>query len=143
MISRGVFPSPAHPFFWNGVVETPAAFYSIPLNLLDFSFTDPLRVFRKRTPQGKLIPVFATAEKTRTFQIFSDFARYPWSVGFNDREGFKVEVRDLRFLPAMRDRQGFIITIELDRNLAVVREEFTFQSKPLPAMGGSRRRWIR
>ncbi len=143
VISRGVFPSPANPFFWNGIVETRAAFYSVPLNLLDSGSTGTLRVFRKRPPQGKLIPVFAAAEKTQTFQIFSDFARYPWSVGFNDPEGFTVEVRDLRFLPATRDRQGFIITIELDRNLAVVREEFAFDSQPLPSMGGSRRRWIR
>ena len=143
-VSRGAFPSPANPFFWSGVVETPEAFTVVPLHVFGLG-PNPVtgsRIFPKPVFRSELQPAFEAAQKTEALQIFADFARYPWMVGFNVNrpEGFKVEVRDLRFLSATSGRQGFITTIELDRNLDVVSEEFTFRSKPLPAVRGSRRR---
>ncbi len=120
------FPSPANPFNWVGVVETDSAFHVLSVNALG-SDVDPdsPRVFRKPEPS----PALTRAIKTRTGVVFSDFARFPWGQVDQMEEGFNVTLRDLRFFSPTSQTGGFVAEIELDKNLQVRSETFSFTGR--------------
>jgi inner membrane protein len=128
----GAFPAPANPFAWTGVVETASAFHVLPASALandvDAART---RVFRK----DELTPPLEAALKTRTAAIFLDFARYPWSNVAETDEGFDVTLRDLRFISSPLSRRGFVADIQLDKQLRVRSESFSFSGRPQPREG--------
>jgi inner membrane protein len=126
----GAFPSPTNPFAWTGVVETDSSFHVLPANALE-NDVDPrsARVFHKPGPS----PALEAARKTRTAAVFSDFARFPWAQVEEGEDGFAVTLRDLRFFSRLARRRGFVVEIELDKNLRVRSESFSFWT---PARAG-------
>ena len=119
----GAFPSPANPFAWTGVVETDSAFYVLPANALETDVdTEQTLVFHKAEPS----PALEAALKTRTANIFLDFARFPWAHLEETENGFAIVLRDLRFASLASRRRGFLVEIELDENLRVRSEWFSF-----------------
>lgn len=125
----GAFPSPANPFAWTGVIETDSAFHVLPANALD-SDVDAERtlVFRKIESS----PPLEAALKTRTAAIFCDFARFPWAEVMESEDGYRITVLDLRFIAPEAGRRAFITVIELDKNLRVLSESFSFSAGPRP-----------
>ncbi len=114
------FPGPLNPFRWTGLVEgeTYYTLYSVDL-LGEF---DPMagRTLFKHEPD----PALEAARRTRFFQDYLRFARYPyWRVTpIDDPEGGrKVEVMDLRFGIAR-----FMATAIVDDKLEVRRTWFAF-----------------
>jgi len=123
----GAFPAPLNPFAWTGVVETDSAFHVLPANALE-SDVDPehTRVFHKLAPS----PVLDAAVKGRTATSFLDFARFPWATVLDTEDGFRVTLRDLRFTSLASERPRFAVEIELDKNLRVRSESFSFSGQP-------------
>ena len=126
-LSIGAFPSTANPFLWNGVVETPSAFHVLSVNTLTSSI-DPerTRVFYKAARH----PALDAAQSTYAAKVFSDFARFPWITRRDRPRGYRVELRDLRFLSATRRRQAFVVGVELDLEFSVLEEVFSFSGPP-------------
>jgi inner membrane protein len=127
----GAFPLPSNPFAWTGVVETDSSFHVLAANALD-NDVDPesTRVLHKLEPSAAL----EAASKTRTATIFLDFARFPWAQVEESDEGFAVTLCDLRFFSRLPRRRGFVVEIELDKNLRVRSESFSFS---VPARAGA------
>lgn len=123
----GAFPSAANPFSWNCTVETGSAFYLLPANALD-SDVDPEHATVLHKPDAS--PALAAATKTRTAQIFLDFARFPWPNIEDTDSGFFVSISDLRYAPPPGQRRAFVVDVELDKNLRVLSESFNFFAKP-------------
>ncbi len=122
----GAFPSPLNPFAWTGVVETDSAFHVLPANALDDDVdAEHTRVFRKAEPS----PALEAAMKTRTAIIFSDFARFPWAQSEESEGGFEVTLRDLRFVSPAPRRRAFVVEIDLDKDLRVRSEFFSFSGE--------------
>ncbi|HEV2349397.1 MAG TPA: metal-dependent hydrolase [Terriglobia bacterium] len=128
-VQLGAFPSSVNPFSWNGVVETDSAFYILPANALD-SDVDPehATVLHKPDPS----PALTAASKTRTAQIFLDFARFPWPNVEETDNGFFVSIVDLRYAPPAGQPRAFVVEVELDKNLRVLSESFSFLGKARP-----------
>jgi len=123
----GAFPSPANPFAWTGVVETDSVFHVLPANALDQDVdVQQTQVFRK----PELSAPLEAALRTRTATIFLDFARFPWSQTTETTSGYAVSLRDLRFISTMSGRRGFVVDVELDKDLKVRSESFRFTAAP-------------
>ena len=58
-----------------------------------------------------------------------NFARFPWPQVVYNENGATVTIRDLRFQSARMRRSGFAIQIQLDRELHVRDQEFSFSGK--------------
>ena len=122
----GAFPSPINPFAWTGVVETDSAFHVLAASALD-SDVDAEHTTVYHKPESS--PVLVAAMKTRTAQIFTDFARFPWSNVEETENGFHVTMQDLRFVSAPGLPGSFLVEIELDKSLRVLSESFTIIPK--------------
>lgn len=119
----GAFPTPLNPFAWTGVVETDSAYHVLEASALDEDVNpQTTRVFHKPEPSAAL----DAAMKTRTAAIFSDFARFPLARVEETEDGFRVTMRDLRFLALSSGHGRFVVDVELDRNLRVRSESFAF-----------------
>ncbi len=117
------FPGFTNPFDWTGVVETPQAFYVLPVDVLSEGLdAQDARVFHKPAPS----PALEAAMATRTARVFMDFARYPWPQVVSNENGVTVTIRDLRFQSARMQRGGFAIRIQLDHELHVRSQQFSF-----------------
>ncbi len=122
----GAFPSPANPFIWTGVVETDSAFHVVEVNALENDLDlKSARAYRIVEPS----PALQAAMKTRTATIFSGFARFPWARVEEGDEGFSVILEDLRFASLNPGRRGFVTEVELDKNLGVRSESFSFSGR--------------
>ena len=121
----GAFPTPMNPFEWTGVVETDSVYHLLTANALGGDVdVEHTRVFRKSEPA----PPLDAAMKTRTAAIFLDFARFPWGIVEENENGYEVTLRDLRFLSSATSRRGFVVDINLDKNLHVRSESFSFSA---------------
>lgn len=120
------YPGFTNPFNWTGVVETPRAFYVLPVNVLGGQL-DPqdARIFHKAEPS----PALDAALGTRAAGIFMNFARFPWAEVVPTEAGATVTIRDLRFQPPTTQRGGFAIRIRLDKDLKVHSEQFSFSGR--------------
>lgn len=123
----GAFPSPANPFAWTGVVETDSAFHVLAVNALDGRINPAeAQVFRK----PEMSPALDAAMKTRTGEIFLDFAGFPWGEVRELDDGYDVSLRDLRFHMPGADRRGFVVRVNLDKQLRLHSESFSFRAAP-------------
>lgn len=123
----GAFPAPGNPFAWTGVVETDSAFHVLAASALDDDVNvDDAEVFRKPEPG----PALGAATQTRTAAIFLGFARFPWSDTQEHDAGYSVTWRDLRFASLGTERRGFVVDVELDKNLRLLSESFSFTGAP-------------
>jgi hypothetical protein len=120
----GAFPSPINPFEWTGVVETDTAYEVLPASALE-NDVDPRSAQQFHKPPDS--PALDAALKTRTGQIFMDFARFPWAQTEQSEQGFDVEIRDLRFATS-NGGGGFLAEIEMDSALRVRSESFSFRA---------------
>ena len=119
----GAFPTAINPFAWTGVAETDSAFYLLGASAFDSTVdTDRPEVFHK--PESS--PALQAALQTPLGRVFSNFARFPWAQVDANEDGFEVRIRDLRFAGSSPQRAVFVATIELDRNLALRSESFSF-----------------
>ena len=128
----GAFPSPANPLSWTGVVETDFAFYVLAVSALDdYVQTGDAQVFRKPEASAAL----DAAMKTRTGVIFLDFARFPWGQAQDLGDGYEVTLRDLRFTMPGAGRPGFVVSVDLDKELRTRSESFRFRTPPARQSG--------
>jgi inner membrane protein len=121
----GAFPSPVNPLSWTGVAETDSAFYVVAVSALDDHIqTGDAQVFRKPEASAAL----DAAMKTRTGASFLDFARFPWGQVQELGDGYEVTLRDLRFAMPGAERPGFVMSVNLDKDLRARSESFRFRA---------------
>jgi inner membrane protein len=119
------FPQFLNPLAWYGIVETPQAYH------LSTNGWSPLqneferrrvRTFQKSEDRT----VLDAALKGDSSQIFMNFARCPLVQVSSTPGGYQLQARDLRFDFASRMHKGFMLTVELDRNLRIISEQFQY-----------------
>jgi inner membrane protein len=122
------FPSQGNPWRWRGLVETPAFYVLYDLDLhREF---DPAegRILYRPEPEPAEATAWEAARRTRDFEVFLEFARYPVRVFSPLGEpggGQLVEVMDLRFGdPAT---PAFAATAEVGGDGRVRRSGFAFR----------------
>jgi hypothetical protein len=116
----GAFPSPINPFAWMAVVETESSYHKLQANALDSDVdATNTEVFHRPQPS----PILDAALKTPTGSTFADFARFLWVEVYENEDGPEVLLHDVRF-------SGFVARIELDKDLRLRSESFSFAGGP-------------
>ncbi len=125
-LAAGAFPSGASPLAWRGVVSTENS-----LEILDVSFApgaefDPERSLTHFKPESS--PVLEAAQRTTVAQRFLRKAQFPIASLERIEEGYRCELRDLRFRLDSPSFGEVFAVVELDKQLQVTREELRFAS---------------
>lgn len=120
----GAFPT-LNPFDWSCVVETDSSYYLLPASALD-SDVDAADAESLHKPESS--PALEAAIKSHVGRVFMNFARFPWAQVEEDQDGYEVRIRDLRFGGGRLGR--FEATIDLNRDLAVRDQSFSFTGEP-------------
>lgn len=117
----------AYPYYWNifrwgGVAQMPTSFAIADVNSrsgeLDRSSLEVL-------PKQPETPATLAAKTSYIGRVYLDWARYPYVTEEPSGEDAIVHFRDLRFnYGRFRGRGPLSCTVELDRNMHVVREAF-------------------
>jgi inner membrane protein len=123
-LTVGAFPSPASPLTWHGMVETENTFEEVELSLAPGSYFDPDRSRTHFKPESS--SVLEAARRTPAVENFLQFARFPKAAINRLPEGFRVELRDLRFAAEASAWHSVFAVVELDSQARVTREEFRF-----------------
>jgi inner membrane protein len=120
----GAFPSGASPLTWTGVVETENTIQQVEVPLGPGSAFEPDlgRTHFKPEPS----PALEAARKSEVAQEFLQFARFPRASVEKTEDGYRVELRDLRFTSLLGSRSGFVAVVELNRQFQVINEELRF-----------------
>jgi len=125
-IRVSAYPSWLNPFRWYGVVETQDFFATM---MIDSSIpeADPSGQMQiRRKPEET--PVTLAAKGSYLGRVYLDWAQYPVTeteqVG-STRAAYIVRFRDLRYYDPNQTRRNLLgASVEIDRNLNVVRESF-------------------
>ena len=119
----GAMPQFFNPFGWYGIVETETAYHRTEVG---WGNPNGFRVRNKLYHKPEQTEIIESAKKDPQTQAFLAFARFPWFQIEPSFEGYTIVVRDLRFDFATRRRRGFVCTIEMDRQLKLLSEDFRF-----------------
>ncbi len=120
-LAVGAFPGGASPLTWAGVVECENTLEEIEVPVAPGSLFDPdlARTHFKPEPT----PALETARKSGLAQEYLKFARFPKATVEKTPEGYRVELRDLRFASPLHARRGPTALIELNSQAQVIQEE--------------------
>ncbi|MGH9502069.1 MAG: metal-dependent hydrolase [Terriglobales bacterium] len=127
-VRASAYPYWLNPFQWYGVVETRNFFASM---LVDSAIpeTDPAgRMQIRQKPEET--PVTLAAKRSELGRVYLDWAQYPIVEAQPVGTGYIVHFRDLRYDYPGQARRGVLgASVELDRDLNVVRESFGTRSR--------------
>lgn len=119
----GAFPKSASPLNWFGVVETETALLEFEVSLAPGSNgPDPRHTHFK--PEAS--PALEAARTSGTAQEFLKFARFPKASVEKTTDGYRVELRDLRFAASLPGSPRLVALIELNSQAQVINEELCF-----------------
>lgn len=116
------YAEPANPFIWDGVVTTPGTLQEVRVPVMlgrPFS-SERAAIFHK--PPDSL--VLRNAQSTDTAIEFLRSAQFPRAKVIPTEDGFRVEISDLRFDRDLSGQGGIFVSVELDKQARVTKEEF-------------------
>jgi inner membrane protein len=124
------YPYWLNPFQWYGVVETQDYFARMQVDSVLPDVDPGGRMQIRHKPEET--PVTLAAKHSALGRIYLDWAKYPVVETEEIESGYIVRFHDLRYdYPDQAGRTVLTASVQLDRNLNVVRENF-----------GSRGRWV-
>jgi inner membrane protein len=125
-LAAGAFPSSVNPLNWRGVVTTDDTVEEIDVSLGPRAGFDAGRSLTHYKPQES--PALDAAEKTSAARRFLNYAEFPLISVSRREDGYRCELRDVRFPAGDADPANIIVRIELDSDLKVMHEEYRFAS---------------
>jgi inner membrane protein len=125
-LSAGAFPSSANPLNWRGVVSTDNTLEEIDVSLASGADFNPDRSLTHYKPADS--PPLDLAEKSETARRFLRYAEFPLASVARREDGYRVELRDLRFPPGNENPANLIVRVELSSSLQIVRERLRYAS---------------
>lgn len=120
----GAFPQGTSPLTWSGAVETDNAIAELEVSLAPGSAFDPDLARTHFKPEAS--PILEAARKTEVAAEFLKFARFPLASVQKTENGYRVELRDLRFASRPGGRRDLHAVIDLNPQLLVLNEAFRF-----------------
>jgi inner membrane protein len=135
-VRASAYPTMINPFYWHGVVETPAFFVLAPVNSLRPEVDPSEEMEIRYKPEETEITL--SAKKSYVGRAFLSWAQYPvtQTETLPQSEGYIVYFQDLRFvgLPSLirsRQQHGPLgQAVELDKNLRVLGDFFPSADGP-------------
>lgn len=125
----------AYPYFWtvfrwHGIAEIRDFFVSSDIDARSGELNSVETEF---IPKPAETPAVLAAKRSNLGRVYLDWARYPLVTERRSGEDAIVDFRDLRFeRPALRGRVALACSVELNKNLQIVRETFGRREQPPP-----------
>jgi len=122
--AAAAFPRSSSPLFWTGVVDTDDTMEEVEVSFSPGVPFDPesARVFYKAEASLAL----EVAQRSDVGIAFLEFARFPLARVQRDGDGYRIELRDLRFDAAPHAERNVIAQVDVDASNQVTREELLF-----------------
>jgi membrane-bound metal-dependent hydrolase YbcI (DUF457 family) len=132
-LSAGAFPSSSSPFHWRGVVPTDSTIEEVDVPLGTGPEFDPERSLTHFKPEDSA--ALSAGEHTPTVETFLNHARFPIASLDRFEDGYRLQVRDLRFDHDDMSPENIFARVDLNSSFEVTREEFRFASSPNQTIG--------
>ena len=129
-LSAGSFPYSTTPFEWRGVVMTDNTAELVDVSTGAEKDFDPDRSITRYKPDGS--PALEKAQSTAAAEQFLKYARFPIANEARIEDGYRIEIRDLRFAPDDSGLDNIFVRVDLDSSLRVTSQGFRFASSPAP-----------
>lgn len=129
-LSAGAFPSSSSPWNWRGVVVTDSTIEEVDVPLGTGPEFDPDRSLTHFKPDDS--PALNAGERAPIVATFINHARFPIASIDPIEDGYRLQVRDLRFAHDDMSSENIFVRVDLNSSLQVTREEFRFASSPNP-----------
>ena len=125
-LSAGAFPSSANPLDWRGIVSTDTTLEELDVNLAGASDFNPDRSLTHYKPPDS--PALQAAEKTPAAESFLHYAQFPLASVARREDGFRVELRDLRFASGDASTANITVRADLNAHSQVTRARLLYPS---------------
>jgi inner membrane protein len=129
-LSAAAFPSPSTPFGWRGVVSTDATVEELEVSLFPGAAFDPDRSFTRYKPEPTT--ALDAGLRTQAAKIFLAYASIPFASVNRVEEGYRFELRDLRFAPNDASPENIIARVDFNSSLQIRLEELRYASSKAP-----------
>jgi hypothetical protein len=124
------FPLAATPFNWRGVVSTDATVEELRVSLLPDRDFDTDRSFVRYKPEPS--PALDAGENTQVAKTFLAYAGVPFASVSRSEDGYRFELRDLRFATNDRSPENIVARVDFSRNLLIRNEELRYACSKNP-----------
>lgn len=125
-LSGAVFPFSSTPFDWRGVAVTETTIEEVDVPLGGVVEFDPDRSVTHFKPDDTA--ALEAAQGTADAAKFLAYARFPLASVTRIEDGFRVEIRDVRFGGATEDLDNIVVRVNVDSATHVTKQEFRFAS---------------
>ena len=129
-LAAGAFPSSANPFAWRGIVSTDNTMEELLVPLGPRADFNPDRSLTHYKPEES--PALDAAERTAAAQQFLKYAEFPLASLSRSEDGYRFELRDLRFPSGDESPANVVVRIDLDSGFHVMRKEYRYASSSNP-----------
>jgi hypothetical protein len=129
-LASAAFPLAGTPFTWRGVVSTDATVEELEVSLLPGREFDPDRSFARYKPEPS--PALDAGENSQVAKTFLAYARVPFATVIRKEDGYRFELRDLRFAPSDTSPENIVARVDFNRNFQIQNEELRFASSKNP-----------
>ncbi|MGD0965171.1 MAG: metal-dependent hydrolase [Candidatus Acidiferrales bacterium] len=125
-LAAGAFPWSANPLNWRGVVSTDNTMEELLVPLSSPADFNAGRSLTHYKPEES--PALEAAEKTESAQRFLKYAEFPLASVGRREDGYRFELRDVRFPARNASPANVIVRVDLDSSLRVTREQYRYAS---------------
>ena len=129
-LSAGAFPTTLSPWDWRGVVSTDNTIEEVEVPLgpgADFDSDESVTHYK---PEDS--PALEAGQATPAARRFLVYARFPLAGVSRVEDGYRFELRDLRFPVSDTSVENIVARVDFDSSLRIVREEICFASSANP-----------
>jgi membrane-bound metal-dependent hydrolase YbcI (DUF457 family) len=134
-LSAGAFPSAMNPFVWGGLVATDNTIEEIEVNLGPGTDFNPDRSATHYKPGES--PQLNVAEGSPMAQRFLRYAAFPLAVVARREDGYRIDLRDLRFPAGDTSAANVVARIEMTSSLQITQEELRFATSGNDSSGNN------
>jgi hypothetical protein len=129
-LSAGAFPTSSDPFDWRGVVMTDNTIEQVHVPVGPGADFDPDRSLTYFKPDAS--PALDAGQNTPAAKTFLTYARFPLASVTGRGDGYRFELRDLRFPPDNPSPSNIIYRVDFDSGLRIKHQEFRYAASPNP-----------
>ncbi len=129
-LAAAAFPLPTTPFGWRGVVSTDATVEELQVSLFPGAEFDPDRSFTRYKPEPSA--ALDAGQRTQAAKTFLAYAAIPFASVNRIEDGYRFELRDLRFAPNDASPENIIARVDFNSSLQIQREELRYASSKAP-----------
>jgi inner membrane protein len=129
-LSGGAFPFSSTPFQWRGIAITESTIEEVDIPVAGGGEYDPDRSLTRYKPDDT--PALEAAQSSKAAGEFLRYARFPIASATKIEDGYRIDLRDARFIGAGASLDDIILRFDLNSSARIAKQEFRFASDGSP-----------